>query len=98
MSYYFIGTLDPRNPSRWTFQTSVKSTGVILNALRDAGFSVSVVQSSESVSPFLDELDISKPGATREEVEAICESVDPLRIVAAPPSDKEMPGDFPRRR
>jgi hypothetical protein len=98
MSYYFIGALDPRNPSRWTFQTSVKSTGAILNALRDAGFSVSVVQGSGSVSSFLDELDISKPGATREDVEAICESIDPTRTIAAPPSDRGLPGDFPRRR
>lgn len=98
MSYYYIGTLDPRNPSRWTYQTSVKSTGAILDALRAAGFSVSVVQGSESVSPFLDELAISKPGGTRDEVEAICESIDPTRTIAPPPSDKKMPEDFPRRR
>jgi hypothetical protein len=98
MSYYFIGTLDPRNQSRWTFQTSVKSTSSILNALREAGFNVSVTQGSESVSPFLDELDISKPGATRQEVEAICESIDPVRITAAGQSNKEESEDFPRRR
>jgi hypothetical protein len=98
MSYYYIGTLDPRNPGRWTFQTSVKSTGAIISALRNAGFSVSVVQGSESVSPFLDELNISKPGATREEVEVICESIDPTRTIAAPPSDRGMGGDFPRKR
>jgi hypothetical protein len=98
MSYYYIGSLDPRNPSRWTFQTSVKSTGAILSALREAGFSVSVVQNSESVSPFLDELDISKPGATRGDVEAICESIDPTRPIGAPPSQQEPPPDFPRRR
>jgi hypothetical protein len=97
MSYYYIGTLDPRNPSRWNYQVSVKSTGAILSALREAGFSVFVVQGSESVSPFLDELAISKPGATREEVEAICESVDPTRTIAASPPPRETPGNFSRR-
>jgi hypothetical protein len=98
MSYYYIGTLDPRNPGRWTYQTSVKSTEAILNALRAAGFSVSVVQGSESVSPFLDELAISKPGATREDVDAICESIDPTRTIAAPPLNRDLGGDFPRNR
>lgn len=98
MSYYYIGTVDPRNPNRWTYQTSVKSTGAILTALRAAGFSVSVVQGSESVSPFLDELAISKRGGTREEVEAICESIDPTRTIVPPPPPKDMPEDFPRRR
>ena len=97
MSYYYIGTLDPRNPSRWNYQVSVKSTGAIISALRNAGFSVSVVQGSESVSPFLDELNISKPGATREDVEAICESIDPTRTIAASPLPGETPRGFPRR-
>jgi hypothetical protein len=101
MSYYFIGPSDPRNPGRWTYQTSVKSTSVIIRALRDAGFQVTVRSGSESISPFLDELEISKPDGSRDELEEVCESVDPTRTAPPAAPSRARPGssdEFPRRK
>ena len=89
MSYYFIGNPDPEDPCRWAFNTSVNSTQALVEALQKAGFHVVIIQNSESISPYLGELDISKPGATREEVEKICKAVD----VAPPKSTRPRFGD-----
>ncbi len=77
MSFYYLGQPDPEDPHRWAFNIGVNSTRAILDALHQAGFRVSLVRNSESISPYLDELDISKPGATREEVEQVCAAADP---------------------
>lgn len=94
MSYYFIGKPDPENPHRWTYNTSVSSTKVLREALRKAGFHVVLLKTSESVSPYLDELDISKPRATREQVEEICAAADPAPKTARPLAAKEIPKRF----
>ena len=85
MSFYYIGNPDPEDPHRWTYNTSVHSTIVILDALRRAGFNAQVLKNSESIAPYLDEIDVSKPGATREEVEQVCASVDSNPKSAKPP-------------
>ena len=94
MSFYFIGNPNPDNPHRWTYNTSVASTKAILQALHRAGFHVVLLKNSESVSPYLDELDISKPRATREEVERICAAADPSPRGGRPPSAKGNPKRF----
>jgi hypothetical protein len=77
MSFYFIGNPDPENPYRWIYSTSTSSTPAIFNALHRAGFQVTLMKSTESVAPYLEELDISKRGAKREDLEAICAMADP---------------------
>ena len=94
MSFYYIGNPDPEDPYRWTYNTSVTSTKAILQALRRAGFHVVLLKNSESVSPYLDELDLSKPRATREEVERICASADPAPKGTRLPSAKRKPKRF----
>ena len=94
MSYYFIGNPEPENPHRWTYNTSVTSTKAIVAALRRAGFLVVQLKSSESVSPYLDELDISKPRATREQLEEICAAADPTPRPSRSPVAKEPPKRF----
>jgi hypothetical protein len=91
MSFYFIGSPDPENPHRWTYNTSVKSTSAILKALRRAGFRAEIVQTTESITPYLNELDIAKRGATREQVEAICAAADPGPKAARPPPARKTP-------
>ncbi|OHE89648.1 MAG: hypothetical protein A3G75_10300 [Verrucomicrobia bacterium RIFCSPLOWO2_12_FULL_64_8] len=88
MSYYFIGHPEPENLHRWTFNTSVRSTQAILKALHRAGFRAVVVANSESVSPYLDEIDIAKAGATREDVERICAAADKVRPPGVPSLEK----------
>jgi len=94
MSYYFIGNPEPENPHRWTYNTSVTSTKAIVAALRKAGFHVVQLKSSESVSPYLDELDVSKPRATREQLEEICAAADPTPRSSRSPVAKEPPKRF----
>jgi hypothetical protein len=94
MSFYFIGNPEPENPHRWTYNTSVTSTKPIVAALRRAGFHVVQLKSSESVSPYLDELDISKPRGTREELEKICAAADPNPKSSRSPVAKEPPRRF----
>ena len=94
MSYYFISNPDPEDPHRWVYNTSVNSTRAILKALDKGGFHVVMLKNSESISPYLDELDISKPGATREQVEQICASADPAPKASRPSSAKESPKRF----
>ncbi len=92
MSFYYIGNPDPENPYRWAYNTSVASTPAILRALRKSGYHVELVQSTESVTPYLAEIDITKRGATREEVEEICLSVDPApkTVAVKPPATRRM--------
>jgi hypothetical protein len=92
MSFYYIGNPDPENPYRWAYNTGVASTAAIIKALRQAGYRVRTVQSTESVTPYLTELEISKRGGTREQIEEICAAVDPAPK-ATPPS---LAGDNPR--
>lgn len=94
MSFYFIGNPDPENPHRWTYNTSVTSTKAILQALHRAGFHVVLLKNSESVSPYLDELDISKPRAMRKDVERICAAADSAPKGSRPPLTKENPKRF----
>ena len=94
MSFYYIGNPAPENPHRWTYNTSVTSTKAIVAALRKAGFHVVQLKSSESVSPYLDELDITRPRATREEVEQVCAAADPTPKGSRSPAAKEQPKRF----
>ena len=84
MSYYFIGHPEPENRHRWTYNTGVHSTEAILAALHQAGFHAVLVANSESVSPYLDEIDVTKPGATREDVDRICAAADLARPSGIP--------------
>jgi hypothetical protein len=86
MSFYFIGNPDPKNPYRWIYSTSTGATPAIFNALHRAGFHVALMKSTESVAPYLEELDISKRGAKREDVEAICALADPGMAKPATPT------------
>jgi hypothetical protein len=94
MSFYFIGNPDAGNSHRWTYNTSVTSTKAILKALRKAGFDVVQLKSTESVSPYLDELDISKPRGTREQLEQICAAADPAPKGGRPPAARVSPKRF----
>ncbi len=85
MSFYFIGQPDPEDPHRWTYNTGVHSTMAIVEALKQAGFTALTLKNSESIAPYLDELDISKAGATREDVERICAAADPELKPSRPP-------------
>jgi hypothetical protein len=88
MSFYFIGHPDPENPHRWTYNTGVHSTMRILEALREHGFHAVALKNSESIAPYLDEIDVSKPGATREEVEQVCAAADSGSAHPEPPKPR----------
>ena len=77
MSFYFISQPDSQNPNRWLYNIGTASSTAILQALRDAGFNAQPVQSTLSVMPFLVEVDISKIGATREDLEKTMQAADP---------------------
>ncbi len=77
MSFYYIGKPDPENPYRWAYNTSVAATAAILKALRKAGCHVELVQTTETVTPYLAEIDVFKRGATREQIDEICTAADP---------------------
>ena len=94
MSFYFIGNPDPKNAHRWIYSTSVNATTAIFDALHRAGFQVVLLKTTESVSPYLEELDISKRGAKREDVEAICARADPGPAPQGPPKGPQ--GRFAR--
>ncbi len=94
MSFYYIGNPDPENPYRWAYNTSVGSTSAIIQALRQAGCYVQTVESTESITPYLTELDISRRGATREQIEEICTTADPNPKAASPSPARDNPRFF----
>ncbi len=77
MSYYFISKPDPQNPHRWIYNIGVQTADAVTQALREAGYDVQTVHTTESVTPYLNEVDIYKAGGSREEVERIMAAADP---------------------
>ncbi len=96
MSFYYIGKPDPENPYRWAYNTSVAATAAILKALRHAGCHVELVQTTETVTPYLAELDVSKRGATRGQIDEICAAADPAPRPTPRPSAQGNRGFYRR--
>jgi len=96
MSFYYIGNPDPDNPYRWAYNISVASTAAILKALGRAGCLVQAVESTESITPYLTEINVSKRGATREQIDEICAGADPAPKSENPPPAPDNPWFFRR--